>query len=212
MNLRGVSKYKPGARLAARLTVSFVALVVAVGIVYATIPDSLGVIHGCYVKSTGTLRVIDSSLSRCKAFEHPLKWSVIGPQGPPGPAGPGSAAFAADSGFNPIFIGDESTEIVSLNLGAGSYVFTGKVVVGDTTASNVIICSLFNDGMGGGPSILDTSQTPTLAAANFSTLPLVGSLTLTGNATISITCAAQNAGSPLGQFAHLNAMQVATLQ
>jgi hypothetical protein len=36
------------------------ALLVAGGIAYATIPDAGGVIHGCYQKNQGTLRVIDT--------------------------------------------------------------------------------------------------------------------------------------------------------
>jgi hypothetical protein len=33
------------------------------GIAYATIPDSGGVIHGCYGKSGGDLRVIDATVT-----------------------------------------------------------------------------------------------------------------------------------------------------
>ena len=38
-------------------------------ILYATIPDSAGVIHACYTKSTGTIRVIDSSVTSMKQGE-----------------------------------------------------------------------------------------------------------------------------------------------
>jgi hypothetical protein len=60
------------------------------GVAYATIPDSGGVIHGCYGKS-GDLRVIDPSAGgACRSSETPVSWSQTGPQGPqglPGPAG-----------------------------------------------------------------------------------------------------------------------------
>jgi hypothetical protein len=69
--------------------VLFAALVVG-GVAYATIPDSGGVIHGCYTKSGGTLRVIDASVTNCKTNEVSLNWSQQGVRGPPGaPGAPG---------------------------------------------------------------------------------------------------------------------------
>jgi hypothetical protein len=55
---------------------------------YASIPDSAGVIHGCYQKNNGQLRVIDPAVSSCSPSETALQWSQIGPQGPAGPQGP----------------------------------------------------------------------------------------------------------------------------
>jgi hypothetical protein len=56
----------------------------------ATIPDSAGVIHGCYVRSgasAGTLRVINAPNQSCKSTERALNWSQQGPPGPTGSAG-----------------------------------------------------------------------------------------------------------------------------
>jgi hypothetical protein len=59
------------------------------GAAYAAIPDSNGVIHGCYQKNVGNLRVIDPSAgSSCRPSEIPISWSQTGPQGQPGPQGP----------------------------------------------------------------------------------------------------------------------------
>src|SRR5262245_62540376 len=63
------------------------ALVLGAGIAYATIPSG-GVIHGCYTKSGGALRVVDGDVTGCKSGETSLDWNV---QGPAGPAGPGGA-------------------------------------------------------------------------------------------------------------------------
>ena len=58
---------------------------VAGGIAYATVPDSSGVIHGCYQKNQGTLRVIDTGQAQtCSSSETPLNWSQTGPTGPSG--------------------------------------------------------------------------------------------------------------------------------
>lgn len=63
------------------------------GVAYATIPDSGGVIHGCYQKNEGQLRVIDPSAGgACRSSESALSWSQTGPQGPQGPNGPAGPA------------------------------------------------------------------------------------------------------------------------
>lgn len=60
----------------------------AAGIAYATLPDVGGVIHGCYQKKSGELRVIDMGTgSSCREGEAPLDWHQTGPQGPPGDPG-----------------------------------------------------------------------------------------------------------------------------
>jgi hypothetical protein len=65
------------------------ALLVAGGIAYAAIPDGGGVIHSCYAKLNGQLRVIDSEKGqRCSTNEVSLNWNAKGPPGPAGPSGP----------------------------------------------------------------------------------------------------------------------------
>ncbi len=51
------------------LLIAFMAFVFLGVVAYATIPDPAGVIHGCYSKSGGTLRVIDDSVTQCKSGE-----------------------------------------------------------------------------------------------------------------------------------------------
>jgi hypothetical protein len=64
------------------------------GAAYAAIPDSSGLIHGCYDNQSGKLRVFDADEAQPKACgnrETPLSWNQQGPQGvqgPPGPQGP----------------------------------------------------------------------------------------------------------------------------
>src|SRR3954452_17578706 len=60
-----------------------------VSAVQAAIPNSTGVIHGCYQKNVGNLRVIDPSAGgKCRPPEIAIQWSQTGPQGPVGPQGP----------------------------------------------------------------------------------------------------------------------------
>jgi hypothetical protein len=78
--------FKGGRRLA---LVALLALVGA-GIAYGAIPDSSGVIHGCYSSKTGALRVI-SSTAKCASGEVALNWNQQGPKGDTGATGPQGA-------------------------------------------------------------------------------------------------------------------------
>jgi hypothetical protein len=57
-----------------------------VSLAFGAIPDSGGVIHGCYL-SNGNLRVVEHDTD-CRNSETALDWSQTGPTGPQGPAGP----------------------------------------------------------------------------------------------------------------------------
>jgi Collagen triple helix repeat (20 copies) len=70
-----------------------VLLVIGGAVAFASIPDANKVIHGCYGRFTGILRVIDTAkpLDRCLPTENPISWNQqgpVGPIGPPGPMGP----------------------------------------------------------------------------------------------------------------------------
>jgi hypothetical protein len=85
----------------------FSACVFAGGVAWAAIPGGDGTINGCYLKVTGTLRVIDTSKGdKClRGFETPISWNqkgdpgVAGAKGDPGPIGPkGDAGPAGPKG------------------------------------------------------------------------------------------------------------------
>jgi len=63
-------------------------LLAVAGTAAATIPDSNQVIHGCYSRSGGSLRVIDDGVTNCSKTETALTWNAQGPQGPQGIQGP----------------------------------------------------------------------------------------------------------------------------
>ena len=118
------------------------------GIAYAAIP-SAGVISGCYLRSGGTLRVIDPATTTCRVGEALLTWNVQGPKGDTGPAGPqgpagpegpagpqgaqGSQGATGETGAPGISVAtfasggkeireaDGMTQIVAKNLPAGSW-------------------------------------------------------------------------------------------
>jgi hypothetical protein len=57
------------------------------GVAYAAIPSADGTISGCYLKSGGTLRVIDPTNAKCKSSETSLTWNIQGVPGAPGTNG-----------------------------------------------------------------------------------------------------------------------------
>jgi hypothetical protein len=87
-------------KFALRLLAVLVVAGAAAGFAYAQIPDANGVIHGCYSRSGGSLRVVDEGQS-CKTGEWSISWNQqgqpgqAGPAGAQGPAGPAGAAGPA---------------------------------------------------------------------------------------------------------------------
>jgi hypothetical protein len=142
--------------------------------VQASIPDSSGVIHGCYQASAlhglpaGTLRVIDPSKpsGNCASWEMPLNWNQHGPtgakgptgaRGPTGPTGPSGISLFADVNSNGTLVHGTATS--ALRLATGVYRLTfGRAV--DTCAAV---------GNAGGFQGFDSSVTGAVANAETNT-------------------------------------------
>src|SRR6476620_11495077 len=67
------------------LATGLVVLALGGGVAFATIPGAGGVIHGCYTKLNGAVRVIDTG--SCRPTESALNWNQAGQPGPQGPQG-----------------------------------------------------------------------------------------------------------------------------
>jgi hypothetical protein len=158
-------KMKLWRRTSVRVAVLATAALAIGATAYASIPDSGGVIHGCYLKGVGTLRVIDSPSQKCfTAIETPIQWNQTGPQGPPGPqgargstgsAGPvggpgpkgdtgpqGNAGGASTATFSfttqPTELQPEDagfTDVLSRDLPAGSWAVSATVNLTETNGS-----------------------------------------------------------------------------
>ena len=128
-------------RRARRIIVCAVALSAAgAGIAYATIPDSAGVIHGCYQKDVGTLRVIDPSTGdTCRASESPISWSQTGPAGPQGPQGlPGTPGQNGTPGKN----GKDGVSPTVAQLAPGdTHCGSGGAAITDAAGSTAYVCN-----------------------------------------------------------------------
>jgi hypothetical protein len=90
------------------------------GVAWASIPDSKGVIHGCYANtSPHTLQVIDTATTAsCPSGTTAMNWNAKGPPGP-------SNAYAAHHDAS-VSLSSAGSTLVSLSLPAGNFVITGK--------------------------------------------------------------------------------------
>ena len=158
------------------------ALMLVGGVVFATIPDG-SVINGCYTRSGGALRIIDGTVTKCTKQETALDWNVqgiqgqVGPQGPQGIQGPGgpsgpqgpqgsqgpqgpSGVSRAYEQVNPngIALNDTPSQVLILNLPAGTYIVHGKTNASSNngTATNCFLNApgeLDHTGVGGGSGL-----------------------------------------------------------
>jgi hypothetical protein len=66
----------------------------AAGVAVAQIPDANGIVHSCYARSGGAIRIVDEGVA-CKNGETALSWNQKGQAGPAGPAGAAGPAGPA---------------------------------------------------------------------------------------------------------------------
>ena len=195
-------------------------VVIAGGLAFATIPDGGGVIHGCYSKSGGSLRVIDASVTNCGKSETSLNWGVTGPQGPQGiqgpagaqgaqgpagaqgpqgvqgPQGPSGVSHAYEATGNVVSLSGSPTAVVSLSLPAGSYLVSGKTNP-SSGVGTAAICTLSRGG-----TVYDTTGVGT--PGNYSLdVSLQATITIANPDTISINCTGEQTA-----FSKLDAVAV----
>jgi hypothetical protein len=139
-----------------------IAAVAAGSAAFAAIPDGNGVIHGCYKKSGGNLRVIDTAVSKtCDSTETPVDWNQQGPQGPAGPAGPkgdkGDPGPPGAASLPYVYIkradgvnlpaGFQWVKVATLSLPAGTYALSATASAsGNPNHINNLLCELRKSG------------------------------------------------------------------
>jgi hypothetical protein len=172
-----------------------VAAAVGTGIALASIPDSNGVIHGCYntgSNPSGALRVIDTAKgTTCAKNEKPLNWNQTGPKGDTGdrgPIGPSDAWSVTDSATN-LSPSSEAT-LAGAGVGAGDYVINAKTQLTNNSFTPLgVSCELVDaDG-----NVFDTSSAD-LAGNNgegdIQTIPLQAGVDIPSFTTVFIKCQA----------------------
>ncbi len=186
---------------------------------YASIPSADGVIHGCYKKSGGILRLVEDSATQCSGNESPLTWNQTGDRGPAGPQGPqglqgnvgptgpqgeagpagapgmpgvSAATFATEQDI--FYIGSEYTQIMRKDLPAGNWVAiaTTSIFSNTPTGRRQHYCEMRN----GSTPIADTTWIA-FADGNWTntwTMSITGGAALPQGGEISVWCRAEEVG------------------
>jgi hypothetical protein len=183
------------------------AVLAVVGVAYATIPDSSGVVNTCYRNGNGDLRAVDAAAD-CRKNETHL------------PLGSPTRAYAvADPDF--LELGETSATVASVSLPAGRYLAHAKVNVttaGSEPGSTFIPCSMRIQG-----TTTNLDQTwivlPPAASGGGSTSASIGlqaAVSIPSGAVLEVICASipRPDGPATGVFARyrqLDAISVDTL-
>jgi hypothetical protein len=125
------------------------------GAAWASIPGPTGIIHGCYNRRGGALRVINTAAhAKCRRRESELNWSETGPPGPRGgrgltgargatgsrgttgptgptglPGTPGGLSNAYAMSETATVVVTAKSDVLKLSLPAGSFVVTASVTL-----------------------------------------------------------------------------------
>jgi hypothetical protein len=175
-----------GVRLRLIVLIAIVGGLAMVGIVYASIPDSNGVIHGCYANKGGGLRVIDTGTGQsCHANkETMLSWNQSGPTGATGLPGPSDAYTVEGSRVIP---GDGTNyTVASMSLPQGSFVVSAVVrLAANLGTGTSVTCLTLQDG---GP-ILDGASDANLNPPQVVTVPILGRAVISNQtSTLTLAC------------------------
>ncbi len=216
------------------LVLASVALAVALGgAAWAAIPTAEGVIHGCYNKRSGQLRVINTAAhARCGRKEAELNWEefgppgprggggargATGPAGPTGPQGPSNAYAASQSGS--LALSGTAKSVLSSSLPAGKYVLSASVKITNTNEGAGEPSEQATCAIKAVPALSSTPEaSATVPSVNRSeaseTVPLDGTLSLSAPETLELSCM-QVSSAPdatTASQAQIDAVQVADLE
>lgn len=100
------------------------------GVAYADLTATVSstVIHGCFSRSGGALRIVSAS-AHCTKSEQALAWNQRGPVGPQGPKGdPGAKGDPGVSGYHQVSGSGSVPGLVAQEVRA--YCNTGEVAIG----------------------------------------------------------------------------------
>jgi hypothetical protein len=186
-------------------------LLAVAGTAAATIPDSDQVIHGCYSKSGGSLRVIDNTVTNCAKTETALNWNVQGPQGiqglqgiqgpkgdqgvqgvqgqqgvagPPGPSGTSRGYLASANGVAVAQSPAFSTVVALHSVPDGTYQLWAAVPFNDVPNEPGVFCEADVNSV-----VVPFSSVGNVLKSGFGEVTLVSAVTTSGGgSTVEVVC------------------------
>lgn len=220
------------------LAVGLLALVVALaGAAWAAIPGPEGIIHGCYNKHTGALRVIDTAAhGKCKRGESELNWMEVGPPGPRGGGGPRGVTGktgpegpkGAAGGLSNAYTASESTtvplsstepaKVLTLELPAGDYAVTASVEIANEDTkpgTEAATCTLkkASSTTGEATAVATVPFLEHVEGGEAQTVPLVGTWSLSATEALELACKKTSTGSGTvsAKLARIDAVDVGSI-
>jgi hypothetical protein len=205
------------ARSRRALVFSTIILVLTGIVAFASIPGGDGVIHGCFAKSGGAMRIIDGSVTQCKSGEISLNFNqtgsqgIQGVQGPIGPAGPqglqgtqgltgatGETGPAGAAGTSEVWA-TQGMSTQTVNIPAGSYVVNARADGFNTdNGPQTLTCGL---------STVDASSVTLVGWRDSGSVSLQDAAVFNAPATITLTCS----GVSINTFYKLTVIKVSVI-
>jgi hypothetical protein len=210
-------------RLASASIISSGLLVLAGTVAFASIPDSSGVINGCFQTQHGQLRVIDPATQHCLPSETAISWNQIGLHGPaglagppgrpgpPGPPGSGGGSNGFVTGVRSGTLTITPSAVLTLTLPGGSYVLSASVFVSNSNSGTLgapILC-WFSPATEGGLFAINLTPFVSGAIPTAGTVPMTDAVTLPSAGPVSVICQ-DNAGA--GGTANVGTAQMTAIQ
>jgi hypothetical protein len=186
---------------------------------WAAIPDSVGVIQGCYDTKHGDLRVIDAEAGQvCDEDETALSWNQAGPQGPEGPTGPQgpqgpTGPRGPSTGYEgtriPIgfAVPGEYTEIGHITLPAGFHMVYATVGFNNPTTTEVLVRCRF---VGGREATVVLQRQPVTAFFDAGDINLSGYVQTAAETVHRLECQSTGAGGVAS--ARVNGGEITAIQ
>ena len=149
-------------------------------------------ISACYSTTNGALRIVTSGVA-CRTGEVPLTWNVQGPPGPQGEKGDSgvSKVYSTGSYFGTQLstwsnITPNNTIVASLDLPAGKYFASSKVVV--SSSGRIDVMCVMAAGDFGGQYIDTANSLVTATTFGATTVSLGGAFELTSPQKVAVWC------------------------
>ena len=185
---------------------ALILVVTAAGVAFASIPDSSGLVHGCYpstaaANGTHALSVINAAkVSVCPSGYTSLNWNVNGPNG----------YSTQTSGTH---LNDTLTQVASLTLPAGSYLINASAWLENDSPSNSSSLGVCELVFGSATDEVEAGLLgPSSAPSNDQTLSMTVAATVTSSTSATLSCeAVGNSGLTYADTASMTATQVGSL-
>jgi hypothetical protein len=182
------------------------ALCVTTAIAAETSPKAATVFHACL--KDGTLSSVATKAVTCASGFKAVSWDKTGPTGPMGPS---NSFYAADSTAQQLQT--TLSPVLSMSLGAGTYVVNADVWLDDESPSNASDLAICELTLGTATDEVEVGLSgPSSAPQNEGTLSMTVAATIASAGSATVSCVgAGNTGETLANTVNMTGIQSSSL-